>query len=83
MKTELFRCRLNQITKTLLAMTPAQRLTVQHIIQVSQPIIIINELIQPIFNSLSQCSIWIVQILLSGEKRDQFYVVMALMIMRK
>jgi transposase-like protein len=55
MKTESFRCQLNHITKTLLAMTPAQRLTVQHVIQVSQPEITINELIQPIFNASPQC----------------------------
>ena len=55
MKTELFPCQLNHITKTLLAITPAQRLTVQHVIQVSQPEITINELIQSIFNSSPQC----------------------------
>jgi hypothetical protein len=55
MKTESFRCQLNHITKTLLAMTPAQRLTVQQVIQASQPEITINELIQPIFDSSPQC----------------------------
>jgi len=37
MKTELFLCPLNNITKILLAIIPAQRLTVQQAIQTSQP----------------------------------------------
>ena len=55
MKTKSFVSQLNRITKALLAMTPAQREVVYQSIQSSQAEITVNQLIQPIFDSLSQC----------------------------
>jgi len=55
MRTQKFTHQLNYITKLLLGMTPAQREQVKQSIQTSQPSIIIDELIQPIFNAQPQC----------------------------
>jgi len=55
MDTKLFVNQLNQITEALLAMTPAQRGVVHQSIQASQAEIGVNELIQPLFDNLSQC----------------------------
>lgn len=55
MKAKLFVSKLNQITKTLLAMTPAQREVVHQSIVTIDSKISIDELIQPLFDALSQC----------------------------
>ena len=55
MDTKSFVNQLNQITETLLAMTPAQREVVHQSIQASQAEITVNELFQPMFEKLSQC----------------------------
>ena len=55
MDTKSFTKKLNQITETLLAMTPAQREVVHRSIQASQAEITINEVFQPIFDNSSQC----------------------------
>lgn len=55
MNTKSFVDQLNQITDTLLAMTPAQREVVHRSIQATQAEITVNELFQPLFDNLSQC----------------------------
>ncbi len=55
MKTKLFIGKLNQITKTLLSMTPAQREVVHQSIQVSDSEISMNEIIQPLFDVSAEC----------------------------
>ena len=55
MKTKLFVSKLNQITKALISMTPAQREVVHQSIQALDTEIPINELIQPLFDEKSQC----------------------------
>jgi transposase-like protein len=55
MNTKSFVKKLNQITKALLAMTPAQREVVNQSIQSSQAEINVTGLFQPMFDSLSQC----------------------------
>jgi transposase-like protein len=55
MDTKLFTKQLNQITGTLLAMTPAQREVVHKSIQAAQVEITVNEFFQPLFDNLSQC----------------------------
>ena len=55
MKTKSFVSKLNQITRALLSMTPAQREVVHQSIQASCTEITMDELIQPLFNVLSQC----------------------------
>ncbi|EDQ01661.1 hypothetical transposase [Shewanella benthica KT99] len=55
MKTKLFVSKLNQITKTFLSMTPAQREVVHQSIQALNAKIPTDELIQPLFDALSQC----------------------------
>lgn len=55
MKTKLFVSKLNQITKTLLSMTPAQRDIVHQSIQTLDAEIPTDELIQPLFDILSRC----------------------------
>jgi len=55
MDTKTFVNQLSQITESLLAMTPAQREIVHQAIQTSQAEIIVNEMIQPMFDHLSQC----------------------------
>jgi transposase-like protein len=55
MKTKSFVKKINQITKALLAMTPAQRDVVNQSIQSSQAEINVTGLFQPLFDSLSQC----------------------------
>lgn len=55
MDTKTFVNQLSQITEALLAMTPAQREIVHQAIQTSQAEITVNEMIQPMFDHLSQC----------------------------
>ena len=55
MKTKSFVKKFNQITKALLAMTPAQRDVVNQSIQSSQVEINVTGLFKPLFDSLSQC----------------------------
>ena len=55
MKTKLFVSKLNLITKALFSMTPAQREVVHQSIQALDTEISTDELIQPLFDSLSQC----------------------------
>ncbi len=55
MNTKLFVGKLNQITKTLLSMTPAQRERVHQSIQALGTEMGADELIQPLFDALSQC----------------------------
>ncbi len=55
MNTKLFVGYLNQITKTLFSMTPAQRERVHQSIQALSTEMGADELIQPLFDALSQC----------------------------
>ena len=55
MDTKTFVNQLSQITAALLAMTPAQREIVHQKIQTSQAEITVIEMIQPMFDHLSQC----------------------------
>ena len=55
MDTKTFTNQLSEITEALLAMTPAQREVVHQSIQASRAEIAIDELIQPMFDHLSQC----------------------------
>ena len=55
MKAKLFVSKLNQITKALISMTPAQREVVHQSIQALDTEIAIDELIQPLFDAKSQC----------------------------
>ena len=55
MDSKSFTKQLDQITHTLLAMTPAQREVVYQSIQTSEVEISVNQLFQPMFDSLSQC----------------------------
>ena len=55
MKAKLFVSKLNQITKALISMTPAQREVVHQSIQALDTEIPIDELIQPLFDAKSQC----------------------------
>jgi transposase-like protein len=55
MKTKSFVSKLNLITKALFSMTPAQREVVHQSIQALDTEISTDELIQPLFDALSQC----------------------------
>ena len=55
MKAKLFVSKLNQLTKALISMTPAQREIVHQSIQALDSEISIDELIQPLFDAKSQC----------------------------
>ena len=55
MRTKSFVSKLNQITYALLSMTPAQREVVHQSIQALDTEISTDELIQPLFDVLSQC----------------------------
>ena len=55
MKTKSFVSKLNLITKALFSMTPAQREIVHQSIQALDTEISTDELIQPLFDALSQC----------------------------
>lgn len=55
MRTKSLVNKLNQITKALLSMTPAQRAVVHQSIQALDSEILMDELIQPLFDALSQC----------------------------
>jgi hypothetical protein len=55
MKTKSFVSKLNLITKELFSMTPAQREVVHQSIQALDTEISTDELIQPLFDALSQC----------------------------
>ena len=55
MNTKSFVSKLNQITNTLLSLTPAQRKLVHQSIQALDTEITTDELIQPLFDALAQC----------------------------
>ncbi|WP_211235671.1 IS1 family transposase, partial [Psychromonas arctica] len=55
MNTKSFVQNLNQITTTLISMTPAQREVVHQSIRASQVEMPTNELFQPIFDTSSSC----------------------------
>ncbi len=55
MSTKLFVGKLNQITKALFSMTPAQKEIVHQSIQALGTEMSADELIQPLFDALSQC----------------------------
>ena len=55
MNTKLFVGKLNQITKALFSMTPAQREIVHKSIQALDTEITTDELIQPLFEVSPQC----------------------------
>ncbi|WP_299490432.1 IS1595 family transposase [uncultured Shewanella sp.] len=55
MKTKLLVSKLNQITKSLISMTPGQREVVHQSIQALDTEIPIDELIQPLFDVSAQC----------------------------
>lgn len=72
MDTKLFVNQLNQITEALLAMTPAQSGVVNQSIQLSQAEIVVNELIQPLFNNLSQCPHYHANDFKKWEKQEKY-----------
>jgi hypothetical protein len=55
MNAKSFVSKLNQITRALLLMTPAQREVVHQSIQALDSEITMDELVQPLFDALSQC----------------------------
>ncbi len=55
MKTKSFVSKLNQITKALFSMTPAQREVVHQSIQALDTEISTDEVIQPLFDISPQC----------------------------
>ena len=77
MKTKSFVGKLNQITKALFSMTPAQREIVHQSIQALDTEISTNELIQPLFEASAQCPHCNSNQLKNGESQEQYQDIVA------